>query len=60
MLPSSSATRKRNPYSIEELLKKPEKRRRAELTKDASLQKNLQIGANGVNEEISVNVEVCD
>ncbi|KAG5675690.1 hypothetical protein PVAND_005574 [Polypedilum vanderplanki] len=53
----TTTSRKRNPYSIEELLKKPEKRR-----KIADENFNEKAGENEVetNEEVNLNVDVCD
>lgn len=58
-MPSSS--RKRNPYSIEELLKKPEKKRRAEpiVELKADLRDINQQDCE-TNDEPNVNVETCD
>lgn len=50
-------TRKRNPYSIEELLKKPEKRRKTEHVKEES---NESPNIVETNEELNSNIEVCD
>jgi hypothetical protein len=58
--PSALTSRKRNPYSIEELLKKPEKRRKVEAIKEIT--RDLETDSCDVNEdeEPTVNVETCD
>ena len=52
----SASSRKRNPYSIEELLKKPEKRRKTlqDVAQPREQEKQL------IAEEPTVNVETCD
>jgi hypothetical protein len=56
---SVATSRKRNPYSIEELLKKPEKRRKIQVTNE--IRRDLETNSCGVNEEEpTVNVETCD
>ncbi|XP_070496580.1 paired box pox-neuro protein [Chironomus tepperi] len=49
-------SRKRNPYSIEELLKKPEKKRKIE-NKDELFETQTP---EEISEEINLNIEVCD
>lgn len=56
----SLTSRKRNPYSIEELLKKPEKRRKVELRlSETAITRDLEKDGSDVGEE-PVNVETCD
>lgn len=57
---SAVTSRKRNPYSIEELLKKPEKRRKIEIANEIT--RELETDSYDVNEEEepTVNVETCD
>lgn len=53
-------SRKRNPYSIEELLKKPEKRRKVELRlSETAITRDLEKDGSDAGEE-PVNVETCD
>lgn len=59
MVPSS---RKRNPYSIEELLKKPEKKRKTLVVNDAreinrDTEKEVVCEA---SDDATLNVETCD
>ncbi|CAO1313104.1 unnamed protein product [Diamesa serratosioi] len=70
--PSTTKHRKRNPYSIEELLKKPEKRRKnellevikkeeiSELKEDANSEDIIDIKSSDINDETHLNVEICD
>ncbi|CRK99912.1 CLUMA_CG013215, isoform A [Clunio marinus] len=57
---SSSNSRKRNPYSIEELLKKPEKRRKTEIHLKTNFREENEKDVNNHVEEPLVNVETCD
>lgn len=54
---SNSESRKRNPYSIEELLKKPEKKRKIILA--SSINRETEKKVCETNEE-TLNVETCD
>lgn len=60
LLASSSVTssRKRNPYSIEELLKKPEKKRKTLLINDAKICREIEKDAGETSE--TLNIEICD
>lgn len=60
MLASSSVTssRKRNPYSIEELLKKPEKKRKTILANNAKICREIEKDVGETSEPL--NVETCD
>ncbi|CAO1339755.1 unnamed protein product [Diamesa tonsa] len=72
--PSTTKHRKRNPYSIEELLKKPEKKRRkhelvevmkkediSDLKEDASSEDIIEIKSSEMNsDDTHLNVEICD
>ena len=72
--PSTTKHRKRNPYSIEELLKKPEKIRRknnelievmkkeyiSDLKEDASSEDIIEIKSSEINDDTHLNVEICD
>jgi hypothetical protein len=53
----STTSRKRNPYSIEELLKKPEKRRKIA---SENFSEKAETDADTANEEVNLNVDVCD
>jgi hypothetical protein len=56
---TNMTSRKRNPYSIEELLKKPEKRRKVEIVTE--IKRDLKEESCDTNdEEPTVNVETCD
>lgn len=58
MMPTS---RKRNPYSIEELLKKPEKKRKTLLVNDArEVNRDAVEEVCETSDDATLNVETCD
>lgn len=55
----AAGSRKRNPYSIEELLKKPDKRKKIEVN-DSLVEKERKKDDCEAIDEQTLNVEVCD
>ena len=53
---NKKTSRKRNPYSIEELLKKPDKKRKTD-EKDDIFETSK---SEEISDEINLNIEVCD